>query len=63
VEYLKEVSFYLTRKHYTILERLARSKHSSLSGEFIPYGGKNMITLAPGLKVIKIVSIIYEFSL
>ncbi len=41
----------LTPKHYSIPERLARSKHSSLLQKFVTYGRKSCITLAPGGKM------------
>jgi hypothetical protein len=33
-------------KNYTILERLARSKHSSLLRKFANYGGKKVYNIA-----------------
>jgi hypothetical protein len=37
----------LTHKHYTILERLARDKHSSSLQKFITYGCKKFYNICP----------------
>ncbi len=44
----------LSNKHLTRLEKLARSKHSSLVRKFITYGRKKFTTLAPGVNRINI---------
>ncbi len=36
-----------TRKHYTILERLARDEHSSLLRKFLTYGRKTFHSIGP----------------
>jgi hypothetical protein len=53
----------LTRKHGTRLERLARSKLSSLLQTIINYGHKTFYLSGPGANVIELFSsVIYTFS-
>jgi hypothetical protein len=51
VEHLKGVStlvgFFLTHRHYTILERLAGGEQSSLLRKFITYGRKKFYYVGP----------------
>jgi hypothetical protein len=44
------VGSYHSCEHYTILERLARDKHSNLLQKFITYNCKIFIAFAPGRK-------------
>jgi hypothetical protein len=39
----------VTRKHYTILEMLARDTHSSLLPKFVTYGGKRFYNIGLGM--------------
>jgi hypothetical protein len=41
------VGLNLTKKHYTMLERLARDKWSSLLQKIVTYSRKKFITLTP----------------
>jgi hypothetical protein len=50
-----------TNKHWTRLERLNRSKYSSLLLKFVTYGRKKFYNIGPGSNVIKM-SVIYGFS-
>jgi len=53
------VGFCLTCKHCTILERLARSKHSSLLQKFVTYGRKKFYNIDTCYK--SFLSVIYGF--
>jgi hypothetical protein len=61
--YFTWVGTCLTRKNYTILERLAKDEHSSLLKKIVTLTSVNsFITFTPGADVIKLfMTVIYKF--